>query len=356
MADWLIYGATGYTGRLIAEKAASQGLRPVLAGRSRAVEAVATTLGLPSKVFDLGDAAATEAALAGVSLVLNCAGPFSATAAAMMAACVAARAHYLDITGEIAVFEHGHVLDAAARSAGIVICPGVGFDVVPTDCVALALHQAMPDATSLALGFDSRSPLSPGTAKTMVEGLGEGGYVRKGGQLTPVPLAYDVRRVDFGFGPKTAMTIPWGDVATAYYTTGIPDIACYIACPAKLAKASRRMNAFRWVFRARWVQALMKRRIDKRVTGPDATTRDGLRTAVWGEARNAKGEICEARIETANGYSLTVDSALAVVQRLLIGEPVAGGYYTPARLCGADLVKQLPGSGELVLKRVTAVS
>ena len=124
-----------------------------------------------------------------------------------MAACLATHAHYLDITGEISVFEHSRTLDAAARAAGIVVCPGVGFDVIPTDCVAAALKAALPDATQLALGFDSRSGFSPGTAKTSVEGLAQGGKVRKDGRIISVPLAYKTRRIDFGDGEKLAMTI-----------------------------------------------------------------------------------------------------------------------------------------------------
>ncbi len=182
-----------------------------------------------------------------MGLVLHCAGPFSATAAPMMAACLSAHAHYLDITGEISVFEHARTLDAAARAAGIVICPGVGFDVIPTDCVAAALKAALPDATHLALGFDSRSGFSPGTAKTSVEGLAQGGKVRQDGRIVSVPLAYKTRRIDFGDGEKLAMTIPWGDVSTAYATTGIPNIEVYIpGSPAMVARA-RRANRLRWL-------------------------------------------------------------------------------------------------------------
>ena len=173
---WMIYGANGYTGELIAREAAGRDLKPVLAGRTAAkVEPLAASLGLQARVFDLGDAAATSKSVEGMVLVLHCAGPFSATAAPMMAACLATHAHYLDITGEISVFEHARTLDAAARAAGIVICSGVGFDVIPTDCVAAALKAVLPDATHLALGFDSRSGFSPGTAKTSVEGLAHGG-------------------------------------------------------------------------------------------------------------------------------------------------------------------------------------
>ncbi len=198
---WMLYGANGYTGELIAREAARRGLKPVLAGRRReSVETLARTLGLQACVFDLDDPAALAEQVRGYALVLNCAGPFSATAAAMMQACLGAGAHYLDITGEIAVFEHAQSLHARAQEAGVVLCPGVGFDVIPTDCVAAALKAALPDATHLALGFDSRSGFSPGTAKTSVEGLAQGGKVRREGEIITVPLAYAVRRIDFGDG------------------------------------------------------------------------------------------------------------------------------------------------------------
>src|SRR4029450_11479577 len=178
-----------------------------------------------------------------------------------------AHAHYLDITGEISVFEHARTLDAAARAVGIVICPGVGFDVIPTDCVAAALKAALPDATHLALGFDSRSGFSPGTAKTSVEALAQGGKVRQDGRIVSVPLAYKTRRIDFGDGEKLAMTIPWGDISTAYTTTGIPNIEVYIpGSPAMVARA-RRANRVRWLLGIRLVQSVMKRRIEKTVKG-----------------------------------------------------------------------------------------
>jgi short subunit dehydrogenase-like uncharacterized protein len=214
----------GYTSELIAREAVSRGLKPILSGRTAAkVEQLAANLGLQARVFDLANAATTSRNVEGMGLVLHCAVPFSATAAPMMAACLAAHAHYLDITGEISVLEHARTLEAAARIAGIAVCPGVGFEVIPTDCVAAALKAALPDATHLALGFDSRSGpsgLSPGTAKTSFEGLAQGGKVRKDGRIISVPLAYKTRRIDFGDGEKLAMTIPWGDVSTAYATTG----------------------------------------------------------------------------------------------------------------------------------------
>lgn len=344
---WMIYGANGYTGELITREAVRRGQKPVLAGRSlEKVQVLASELGLEAIGFSLDNVEQATQRIQGYSLVLNCAGPFSATAEPMMKACLGARAHYLDITGEIAVFELAQSLNDEARSAGIVICPGVGFDVIPTDCVAASLKAALPDATHLALGFDSRSGFSPGTAKTSVEGLAQGGKVRRDGKIETVPLAYQVRRIDFGDGEKDAMTIPWGDVSTAYHTTGIPNIEVYIPGSPGMIKSAKRANYIRPVLGFGFVQNLIKARIAKTVKGPDEEARAKMPTFVWGEATNAKGETRTARIRTANGYSLTITGSLAVIKHLMKNQP-AGGAYTPSKLVGTDLVTHLPDSGEL---------
>ncbi len=345
--QWMIYGANGYTGELIAREAAQRGLRPILAGRSaEKIASLAAELGLDAVGFSLDDIAEATRNVDGCDLVLNCAGPFSATAEPMMQACLNARAHYLDITGEIAVFELAQSLDSRARAAGIVLCPGVGFDVIPTDCVAAALKAALPDATELVLGFDSRSGLSPGTAKTSVEGLAQGGMVRRDGKITQVPLAYKVRRIDFGDGAKDAMTIPWGDVSTAYYSTGIKNIEVFIPGSPSMIANARRANYIRPLLGIGFIQKLIKARIAKSVKGPDAAKRARMPTYVWGEVSNARGEKKTARIRTANGYSLTITGSLAVTEYLLRNTP-EGGAYTPSKLVGADLVTQLPESGPL---------
>ncbi len=346
---WMIYGANGYTGELIARDAVRRGMTPTLAGRTASkLEPLAKSLGLPLKAFALDDPATIQRAIDGMSLVLHCAGPFSKTAAPMMAACLKQRAHYLDITGEIEVFEHAQSLDKSARAAGIIICPGVGFDVIPTDCLAARLKAALPDATHLALGFDSRSGFSPGTAKTSIEGLGAGGKVRINGEIKSVPLAYKTRRIDFGNGEKLAMTIPWGDVSTAYATTQIPNIECYIPGSPRMIANARRANWLRWLFRLAPVQTLLKRRIEKTVEGPSETTRQASETYVWGEATNAHGDIKTARIKTANGYALTVTGALAIVEHIQSHE-IQGGTYTPSKLAGPNLITTLPGSGPLTI-------
>lgn len=347
--QWMIYGANGYTGALIARQAVAMGEKPVLAGRNAgALAPLAEELGLTHRVFALHDSSELARQLADIDLVLHCAGPFSATSAPMIEACLGAGAHYLDISGEISVFEHAHAQHDRAAAAGVVLCPGVGFDVIPTDCVAARLAEAMPEATHLALGFDSRSGFSPGTAKTSVEGLAQGGAIRRDGRITPVPLAWRTRSIDFGDGEKLAMTIPWGDVATAYYSTGIPNIEVYIPGSPRLVKNARRANKLRWLLRLPPVQSLLKKRIEKTVRGPDEAARDRMPTHVWGEASDANGHHLVARVRTANGYSLTVSGSLAVVAQLR-DHPAEGGAYTPSKLIGWQLVERLPGSTAISL-------
>ncbi|MBY6185033.1 saccharopine dehydrogenase NADP-binding domain-containing protein [Marinobacter hydrocarbonoclasticus] len=344
--SWMVYGATGYTGTLIAEACVQRGLRPLLSGRSETkLKALAERLGLEYKVASLNDD--LTALLADQALVLHCAGPFSATAEPMMQACINSQTHYLDITGEVAVFERAAALDGAAKQAGIILMPGVGFDVIPTDCLAARLSAEMPDATSLALGFDSRSGFSPGTAKTSVEALPKGGLVRRGGKLVGVPLAYREADIDFGGGVKHAATIPWGDVSTAWHSTGIPDIEVYLPISPRKAKQLKRLNAVRGALGWGWVQRFLKGRIEQQVQGPDERQRQSSPTWVWGRVSNAAGDQVEGRVQVANGYDVTVSGALAMVERVLDAQPK--GFMTPSKLAGWQLVETLPGSGSISL-------
>ncbi len=343
--SWMIYGATGYSGELVVERAVKAGMKPIVAGRSESkVKQVAQRHDLDYRVFDIPMLEKSDALINGVSMVLNCAGPFSQTANVMMQACLKQQAHYIDITGEIEVFELAASLDDAAKNRGVVLCPGVGFDVIPTDCVAAKLKTKMPDATHLALGFDSRSGFSPGTAKTSVEALPQGGKVRIDGKIVTVPLAAKTRKIDFGGGEKLAMTIPWGDVSTAYHNTKIPNIEVYIPGSPGMVKQLKRMNWFKPILGLGLVQNFLKKRIEKKVKGPDEATRAKLTTHVWGEVKNAAGATETYRIEVANGYEITADGSVYVAQALLSSHAGVSGYQTPSMLLGDDLIEKLPGT------------
>lgn len=341
---WLIYGAYGYTGELIAREAKKRGMNPVLAGRNpEMLNYLAKELQLEARVFPVGPLAADN--LSDIALVLHCAGPFQKTSAPMITACLEAGADYLDITGEIPVFEYSFSQNAAAIEAGITICSGVGFDVIPTDCTALKLKEVMPDAMSLSLGFDSDSGISPGTFKTMIQGMGSGSAERRDGQLVQVAIGSQHRKIDFGRGARTAMGIPWGDVSTAFHTTDIPNISTWIPMKRSRIVGARLFSPAGSLLSLPFIQKSLKKWVERRVSGPDEILREGAPAYIWGEARNADGVVKTVRIKTANVYDLTVYGALEVTSRLLDGD-YPSGSYTPATLFGSNLVEELPGSGK----------
>jgi len=341
--QWMIYGANGYTGRLIAKQAKARAMQPVLAGRNRTeVEKLSAETGFECRVFDLDDKAAVREGLQGIAVVLHCAGPFSATSQPMIEACLANGSHYLDITGEISVFANAHRQSDEAMRADIVLMPGVGFDVVPTDCLAASLVERLPAATTLKLAFESGGRMSPGTAKTSVEGLAGGGCVREAGKLKWVPLAWKSREIPFEHGKRMAVTIPWGDVFTAYISTGVPDIEVYMAAPPSAIMRMKRLRMLRPLLAMQWVQNTMKRRIEKSVKGPGEDARQGSRMQLWGEVSSADGRNVSATMTTPDGYDVTVMASLEIVEYLLKNE-VEGGFYTPSLLLGADFAQSLPG-------------
>jgi short subunit dehydrogenase-like uncharacterized protein len=341
--NWMIYGANGYTGKLIAREAKARGLKPILAGRNRkSIESLAAETGFESMVFDLEDTPAMNSALESITLVLHCAGPFSATSQPMIEACLRNRCHYLDITGEISVFANAYKRSDEAGRADIVLMPGVGFDVVPTDCLAAKLVKALPAATTLQLAFEAGGDMSPGTAKTSIEGLAGGGCVREGGKLKWVPLAWKTREIPFRHGKRLAVTIPWGDVFTAYISTGVPDIEVYMSAPPSSILHMKRLRMLKPLLSMSWVQNLMKKRIEKTITGPEGSERQNTQMQLWGEAGTADGRSVSATMTTPNGYDVTVTASLGIVEYLLKND-VEGGFYTPSLLMGADYAASLPG-------------
>lgn len=334
----LLYGATGYTGDLIARTAACYGIRPILAGRNRqTVSAQARKYDLEFRAFSLDDVD-----LSGITAVLHCAGPFTHTALPMATACINAGVHYIDITGEIDVFESLHALDERAKQAGVQLLPGSGFDVVPSDCMALHLKQRMPDATHLMLGIAGTGPLSRGTATTVVTHSDKGGCIRRDGKLVRVPPAWRTRMIDFGGGAKEAVTIPWGDVSTSYYSTGIPNVEVYSVMPPKLKSALKLSRYLGPLLKLNWLKRKQIERIRAGDAGPsEQELRDG-HSYVWGRVENDAKASLEAVCVGPNGYALTAHTALLIAKRVLSGNFKAG-FMTPALAYGADLILEVPG-------------
>lgn len=343
--QFMIYGASGYTGKLIAEEAAALGFKPILAGRNEAkIKPLADHLGFDFKIFDLEDEKTLDAALSEITVVLHCAGPFKFTARPMMQACLRTQTHYLDITGEIEIFEYAHYLDTAAKKAGIMLMPGVGFDVVPTDCLGQYLKKQLPDATFLELGFagTGKAGWSKGTASTAVVNLGKGSAERRNGKIEIVPLGHKTLWKAFRGKKMFFMSIPWGDVSTAFHSTGIPDIITYSGINPNQYKWIRLQKYFNWLLGMPFVKKMALSRLQKGPAGPTDEERSTSGTFVWGAAKNESGEMKKASLVTPNGYTLTVLSSLLITQKVLKGN-LKPGFQTPSMAYGGDLVLEVEG-------------
>ena len=341
----LVYGANGYTGKLIVDVALREGLRPVVAGRRReAVEPLAAAWGLNSLCFSLDDAASAAHLLEPYGAMLLAAGPFSKTSAPALEACLRSKTAYLDITGEVEVFEAVFARDAEAKKAGVTVLPGTGFDVVPSDCLARALSEALPGAESLVLAFRGGKP-SAGTMKTMIESVPKGGLARVDGKLVAVPAAWKTMEIPFPDKPRLAMTIPWGDLSTAFRSTGIPNIEVYMAVPPSAIASARRMRRFAKLLGFGPVQSFLKARVEKNVKGPTAEERDRERSHLWGRVTRGSSAVT-GTIETLEGYALTAETSVAIARRVLAGE-VAPGVHTPSQAFGARFIETV---GRSVLK------
>jgi len=343
-SPFLLYGSYGYTGALIADLAVRLGMRPILSGRDPIrLKAQAETLGLEFHPASLDDHSALEAVLREVPLILNCAGPFSRTYQPMLEPCLKLGKHYLDITGEIMVFEALARHDPQARQAGVMLLPGIGFDVVPSDCLGMHLKQRLPDATQLTIAIKgSGGGFSRGTALTGIEGLSGKGVVRKDGALVPVPLLSKTRQIDFGTGIRTAISFPWGDVSTAYYSTGIPNIETYMVFPESGLRMRQGMRPFIGLASKPPIQWLLKKIVHSMPEGPTAEARKIGRSRLWGEVINQQGERAVSRMVTPDGYALTAETALAAVRRALAGD-AKPGFQTPSLAYGADFVLEFEG-------------
>ena len=343
MAGLMIYGAYGYTGELIARRAVEMGLKPILAGRDPArTRALADELGLEARVVGLDDPDALARALEGVDAVIHTAGPFADTWRPMTSACLATGTHYLDITGEPDVLQAILGLDAQAKAAGIVVMPGTGFDVVPTDCVAAMLKERLPDATRLRLAFGNMRQASRGTTRTMLRHIDKPMFVRRDGKI--VPREGDmVVSIDFGDGPVSAHALSWGDIVTAAHTTGIQSVEVFIESTPEMGKLLNMPVFLRRLLASPLGRPLAALQLRTMPPGPNEHRRTTGRTTLYGRVENDAGDVVELRMETAEGYQLTSHTAVKIAAEVLAGK-VGPGFHTPAGAMGAEFILGIDGT------------
>ena len=344
----LLYGANGYTGTLIARYANEYQLQPILAGRNELeIKKLAATLQLPYTFFSLEDATKIKQALADVAVVIHAAGPFHYTAKQMVEACIETGTHYLDINGDLSVFEFIKKYDAKAKQANIMLLPGAGFDVVPTDCMALSLNNKLPDATHLEIAFVTLGgQISHGTATTMASKAGEGSVVRENGKFVKKPMGHKGKWIEVDGKNLFVMSIPWGDISTAHFSTGIQNIETYTGIKPAVYKMLKLQFLFNWLLRTKFIRSYIQKKINQNPAGPTDEKRANAKTYVWGCVRNADGKEIVEKIICADGYTVTALSCLLITQKILAGN-FKTGYQTPASCFGAELIFEIPGTSKI---------
>ena len=334
----LIYGANGYTGKLITREAKYRGIQVEIAGRNvKAIQSLSKETGFSYHIVQLSETTQLENLLKYFDAVLHCAGPFSETAIPMVKACINSKTHYLDITGEIWVFEDIMKYHEQAKKSGIALLPGVGFDVVPTDCLAAHLKEKLPTATSLELSFvGSNTGMSRGTAVTMAKNISKGDFIREKRQIKNVPLAYDVKEFKFSHRSQWCMTIPWGDLMTSYHQTKIPNIKVFSGASFKMIDKIKKFRKLKFLLGIGWIQKLVRAKIENSITGPNDENLKSGKTYVLGKVSDEEGNNYSAELITPEAYFLTAKTALSSALKLQNMEVI--GYLTPAQAFGKDFV------------------
>jgi short subunit dehydrogenase-like uncharacterized protein len=344
MKKILVYGSYGYTGQLIVEHAVQEGVDMILAGRDeKRLREQAEKFNLPYRAFAVEETAKLDAALQEVDAVLHCAGPFVLTFKAMAEACIRNKKHYVDISGEIEEFEALALMDDEAKRAGIMLLPGGGFDVVPSDCLIAYTARKLPGANDLKLYIKSiGSGVSRGTARSGVENSHRAGRIRRDGKIVSVPNLYDSKEVDFGRGPTRLVTMGWGDVSTAYHSTGIPNVTVYMGFPKVMISMMKFTKIAGPLLYTRTARNFIKMLIgiffapgpsrEKNKTGFSlliAEVTDGTKTV-------------RAKLRTPEAYYLTALTSVEIMKRILSND-FKPGFQTPSKVYGADFILQFAG-------------
>lgn len=336
----LIYGAYGYTGLLVVQECLKHELPIILGGRNETkLYEISQKYNTEYRAFPLDNIEEITQYLENIQVVIHSAGPFIYTAKNMVLACLESRTHYIDITGEIDVFEWIATKDKEAKEKGVMLLPGSGFDVVPSDCLASYLKFLLPDATHLTLAFYSNGRPSHGTMLTAIESMGKGGQIRENGFLKSVPPAYKKMKINFGEKTKLCVTIPWGDVSTAYYSTQIPNIEVYMAVSKGMNLMMQGIKLTQNIIGTESIQSFLRNRIPE--GGPSLEEREKNYTLLWGEVKNEKSLYKRAGMKTHDGYDLTACSSVHIAKKILNGN-YKPGFQTPSLAYGYDLVLELP--------------
>lgn len=319
MSDLILYGATGYTGRLTARRALEVGLSVTLAGRSaERLAALALELGVPYRCFGLDDPSTIEAGLASAKVLLNCAGPYRRTAAPLMESALRTGCHYLDVSAEIDSYRRARDLNARAAAANVMLLPGSGGSVAMLGSLAAHAVARTAGPRSIAVALRVSGPMSRGSVLSAAESVTSEVLALRDGRLVPLEST-PTRRFDFGHGAVDCFAVTLPDIMTIGQSTGLGEVTTFV-------------HVAGGEFPQGNTEALAK--------GPTDEERMAHRYQAVAEVIGADGRIARSRLDTVNGYSFTPLAAAEAARRVLGGE-MRPGFQTPAELFGAGFAETI---------------
>lgn len=311
MTKLMIYGATGYTGRMVAEHAKAHGTPLVLAGRSEAPLArLAAEVGVEYRVFSLDDTDATDKNLLDISVLLNCAGPFMRTAKPLMEAAIRYGVHYLDTAAELDSYRLAERLDGDAKTAGVMLMPGGGGSVAMLGSLAGHAVTRVKHPRKIRIAMHVSGGMSRGSVISASENMTNETLARLDSKL--VAVANDIQKFDFGQGAVDSFQVTLPDLITIWRATGVPNIETFVHVTG---------NGF--------PQGDLSLLPD----GPTEGERLANRYQAVVEVSDAQGYVFRSMLDTVNGYTFTAMAAAEAGHRVLRGEARAG-FQTPAELFG----------------------
>jgi len=347
----LIYGATGYTGRLIAGQLRHSRCHLVIAGRTpRRVQALAGELGVTGRAIALAGPQALDQAFDDVDVVINAASPFALTASRLIESCLRTKTHYLDITGELGVFRTAFGYDEAARKRGIMIMPGAGLGVVASDCLASHVAGLVANAKYLRIALLRPDSFSRGTFRSAIGLANSRVSIRRNGRLMSLPVGRLQRAFDFGNGEKESVAVSWPDVFTAYHSTGIRNIEAYFEADFASRALYHLGAGVADTMQLNPVKNLIDAIARAWPEGPPEVQRRAEKCVIVAEAEDSWRQVRSARLTTPDGYSFTAEAASAIALRAARGDFLSG-FQTPARVYGADLALEFKGTHREELRR-----
>ncbi|QDR81250.1 Saccharopine dehydrogenase NADP binding domain protein [Sporomusa termitida] len=319
----LVYGATGYTGKLICLRLKELNINFAIAGRDKAkVAELSSQLNVPNFVFATSDFGGWQEALSGCACLINAAGPFALTAENAMHACLQNKIHYLDISAEIPTYQLAAALDQQAKEAGIMIISGAGL-FVAYDALVVHTAKRVKCAQQLFVAFSHYGGFSQGSIKSAkyIEELGL--LIRENGELQQITDA-NPKAFDFGEGPQECFPTSLGGTILSYKSTAIPNIREYFQVQ---------------------LSALTTNPTDIKnlPEGPTAEERAAGRNKLAVEVIGSSGDSAYSIADLPSGYTLTPLSVVAVTCRIVNGDFKAG-YQTSGSAYGENIISDIPNS------------